>query len=139
MNKRKTFSKNFRQIIESSLNLILNRYDQHPGYGYLDTKFDLLTQRDYFNTQRAEDILRSGQTIYSWIQGRGLESLAEHYQAGFGNPKCILRILQEVCDNLQKCRIRKRNLRLTACPGSHFFGKKRVSLHAVDSSVCNRK
>ncbi|HJH03577.1 MAG TPA: AGE family epimerase/isomerase [Victivallis vadensis] len=106
MNKRKTFSKNFRQIIESSLNLILNRYDQHPGYGYLDTKFDLLTQRDYFNTQRAEDILRSGQTIYSWIQGRGLESLAEHYQAGFGNPKCILRILQEVCDNLQKCRIR---------------------------------
>ena len=54
------------------LNTILRRYEQCPDYHFIDTKFSLITGKDFDEN----DPLRGKKTIYSWIQGRGLEALA---------------------------------------------------------------
>ncbi len=55
-----------------SLRFILDR--QHSSSSFLDTKVNLATGEDF----PASDPVRGPNTIYSWIQGRGLEALTEH-------------------------------------------------------------
>lgn len=58
------------QQILASLTLVLDRQD--GSYPYIDTKFHVLTGENF------TDRLRGRETVYPWIQGRGLEALAGH-------------------------------------------------------------
>ena len=51
---------------------IMSRYRRKENYKFIDTKFSMLTGREYDIT----DPIAGKDVIYSWIQGRGLESLA---------------------------------------------------------------
>ena len=79
----------FRRIITETLDTILERTGDRP---FLDTKFDVIDGRDYAGA--AEPAFRSGRTVYAWIQGRGLEALAGHLHAGFGDAGCIRAVLR---------------------------------------------
>jgi mannose/cellobiose epimerase-like protein (N-acyl-D-glucosamine 2-epimerase family) len=59
----------------SVLDCILERYQGHPDYHFIDTKLDIITGEDF----PERNTLFGRQTIFSWIQGRGLEALAGHY------------------------------------------------------------
>jgi len=90
----------------SVLDCILERYQDHPDYHFIDTKLDIITGTDFPES----NILFGRQTIFSWIQGRGLEALAGHYNwinTDNSNSKSfkekynesIATILKEVLDN----------------------------------------
>ena len=65
-----------RDIIRSSILLILERFErENEVYPFVNTKFDIVTGQDFGNKAEA---FKGHDCIYSWIQGRGLESLAKH-------------------------------------------------------------
>ncbi|MFA5689235.1 MAG: hypothetical protein WC959_08835 [Kiritimatiellales bacterium] len=64
----------YRAMLVNILETILDRYDRNPEYHFIDTKFSLITGQDFAD----DDPVRGKNTIYSWIQGRGLEALAGH-------------------------------------------------------------
>lgn len=100
MNSRNQYIKQYSTIIDSTLSIILDRFERHDDYGYIDTKFDLITRQDNFNTADESAQFRSGKFVYSWIQGRGAESLAGHLQAGVNSAKRIKNVLKILCDKL---------------------------------------
>lgn len=61
-------------ILERSMTRISERSGS-SDYPFIDTKFDIVTDRDFDET---DEPFRRKNCIYSWIQGRGLESLAKH-------------------------------------------------------------
>lgn len=61
-------------ILERSMRRIAERSGKSE-YPFIDTKFDIVTDRDFDDT---DEPFRRKNCIYSWIQGRGLESLAKH-------------------------------------------------------------
>lgn len=63
-----------KNIVIENISYIADRFERQPEYPWIDTKFDVITGRDF----PEEDIIRSRNTVYSWIQGRGLESLVGH-------------------------------------------------------------
>jgi len=65
----------WKKSLISVLDCILERYQVYPDYHFIDTKLDILTGKDF----PEDNILFGRQTIFSWIQGRGLEALAGHY------------------------------------------------------------
>lgn len=65
----------FADIIRMSAEFIAERFENSRNYPFIDTKFDITTGND-FAADAAPFYQRD--YIYSWIQGRGLESLAEH-------------------------------------------------------------
>ncbi len=69
-----TVTGEYREILISSMNLIADRYGRDLDYPWIDTKFNTITGKDFLN----EDPLRNRGIVYSWIQGRGLESLVIH-------------------------------------------------------------
>lgn len=62
-------------MILTSLAAILERSAKPESGGFINTKLSLFSGDDF----PANDPIRGLSTIYSWIQGRGLESLAVHY------------------------------------------------------------
>jgi len=60
-------------MLVSILKAILDRHDAHPDYPFIDTKLNLITGEDFGETG-----FKGRETVYGWIQGRGLESLAGH-------------------------------------------------------------
>ena len=55
---------------------ILRRFEADSGnYPYIDTKFDIVSNRDFGEN---DEPFRRKECIYSWIQGRGIESIAGH-------------------------------------------------------------
>ena len=55
---------------------ILRRFETNSEkYPYIDTKFDIVSNRDF---GMVDEPFRRKECIYSWIQGRGLESIAKH-------------------------------------------------------------
>ena len=65
-------------IIERSIRLILDRFEREgASYPFVNTKFDIVSNRDFDET---DEPFRRKECIYSWIQGRGLESLAKHIE-----------------------------------------------------------
>lgn len=109
MEQKTALIKQYNTIIESTLNMILDRYERHPDYGYLDTKYDLITDQDHFYSNEKTTFFRSGGMVYSWIQGRGLESLAGHCLAGYSSPERIKPILRTVSTNLRESRSQNQN------------------------------
>jgi mannose/cellobiose epimerase-like protein (N-acyl-D-glucosamine 2-epimerase family) len=64
----------YNRLLLDYLEVIIIRYLRHDSYGWIDTKFDLVSGNDF-----AEDHpVRGLSTVYSWIQGRALESLTSH-------------------------------------------------------------
>lgn len=53
---------------------ISDRYESCSNYPWLDTKFDIFTGENFADT----DPIRGKNTVYSWIQGRGLEAVVGH-------------------------------------------------------------
>jgi hypothetical protein len=70
----KAESEIFKKILISTMKLIADRYERDPDYKWIDTKLNIITGLDFPD----EDNIRSKNIIYSWIQGRGLESLSLH-------------------------------------------------------------
>ena len=74
----------FKTAVLNVLKLILSRYRKHrSSYPFIDMKIDTITGEEFPDNSNAEDgilgIGRSRNTIFTWIQGRGLEALAGHY------------------------------------------------------------
>ena len=64
----------YRTMLASVLGSILDRYERNPDSRFIDTKLNLVTGQDF----GTDDPIRGRNTIYPWIQGRGLEALAGH-------------------------------------------------------------
>jgi len=101
----------YQDLVLEVLIAILDRYEGAPDYHWLDTKLDLLTGRDFSNAA----LLRGRDTVYAWIQGRGLEALAGHGfwlcesgAASRADELCarIRPVLREVAAALQAVRAR---------------------------------
>ncbi|RKX82638.1 MAG: hypothetical protein DRP70_16065 [Spirochaetes bacterium] len=101
-----TVTGGYREILISSMNLIADRYERDLGYPWIDTKFNTITGEDFLK----EDPLRSKGIVYSWIQGRGLESLMIHIEwilNNYTDSKTILltkrlnRIVKEVAESVK--------------------------------------
>ena len=76
-----------KEIIDSTMEMIISRHQKHPSYPYIDVKIDAITGIDYFD----EEGIRDSKHIYSWIQGRGLEAIIHHIKwydnfNGYVNP-----------------------------------------------------
>lgn len=79
-------------LVLGGLSFILER--QRPEYPFIDTKLDIASGIDF----AADDPIRGPAVIYSWIQGRGLEALAEHghwLSSGAGRSETQTRTLLE--------------------------------------------
>jgi mannose/cellobiose epimerase-like protein (N-acyl-D-glucosamine 2-epimerase family) len=63
-----------QKIALTNITHVLARFNRDPAYGFIDTKFSLLTGQDFPDN----DPVRSKHTLFGWIQARGLESLATH-------------------------------------------------------------
>ena len=101
--QEKTF---FNTVIAESFNYMLQR---SKGGKYLNTKFDVIDGIDYTDTADKALEFRSKSVIYSWIQGRGAESLAGHLRAGFGEKAAVLEMLKSVVENMEKVRASNQN------------------------------
>ena len=65
----------YEAICLANIRAVVERFERHGGgYPFVDTKLDLRTGRDH----PAGDLVRGRETIYGWIQGRGLEAVAGH-------------------------------------------------------------
>ncbi|EIQ00429.1 N-acyl-D-glucosamine 2-epimerase [Opitutaceae bacterium TAV1] len=98
-------------LVLSGLQAVLGR--QRETYPFIDTKFDLVTGADF----AADDPLRGPGTVYTWIQGRGLEALAGHLRwaerepaidAGLRDPlsQNIRTLLHRVVWSMEAARVR---------------------------------
>jgi hypothetical protein len=63
-------------LIRESARYMVERFENNRDYPFIDTKFDIVSGRDF---GEGDENFRQKDFIYGWIQGRGLESLAEHY------------------------------------------------------------
>jgi mannose/cellobiose epimerase-like protein (N-acyl-D-glucosamine 2-epimerase family) len=63
----------YREMTLTVLDTILTRFDADPDYPFIDTKLDILTGNNF-----GESDGRGRSRIFGWIQGRGIEALAEH-------------------------------------------------------------
>lgn len=64
----------FRHIIDSTMEVLIRRWDCHPEYRWIDMKLDAMDGSDHFD----DESIRGSDNIYCWIQGRGLEAITAH-------------------------------------------------------------
>ncbi len=64
-----------KALIRESALYMVERFERNHDYPFIDTKFDIVSGRDF---GAGDEDFRQKDFIYGWIQGRGLESLAEH-------------------------------------------------------------
>lgn len=62
------------RLAKTGMDAIVERSLRDPGYPWIDTKFSLIDGRDFDEG----DPIRGRDTVYAWIQGRGLEAMAGH-------------------------------------------------------------
>ncbi|MFA6505851.1 MAG: AGE family epimerase/isomerase [Treponemataceae bacterium] len=62
-------------LVSRGMNTVIARYGKNEGYPWIDTKFSTVDGLDF----PAADPERGLDAVFSWIQGRGLEAVAEHY------------------------------------------------------------
>ncbi len=113
-------------ILRASTEVMLSRFERGGGeYRFVDTKFDIVTGRDF---GEGDEPFRRRDCIYSWIQGRGLESLAKHadYFVRVGEADTAARLramLAAVAEQMEELR-RRNGGRLPFAmhqDGSSFF------------------
>lgn len=101
----------YRLMLGAVLETILQRYERDADYPFIDTKLSLLDGHDF----DPADPLRGKNTLYGWIQGRGLEALAGHHdwltRSGFldasvrdGLCQRVRRMLREVLERMETLR-----------------------------------
>ncbi len=73
LSKRQLFA-TYEKIFTSVTGFILSRWQRDIDYGWIDTKINLITGCDYPQS----DILKGKDTVYGWIQGRGIEAMTRH-------------------------------------------------------------
>ena len=93
------------RILTDSMTVIADRFER-GGYPFIDTKFDIVSGRDFGEN---DEPFRRKECVYSWIQGRGLESLAKHvrYFRANGNPELAARLenmLRTVAAEMERLR-----------------------------------
>lgn len=107
---RESFIEILEFRIESMINLsfcqLLTRVS-NLDYPFIDSKFDIVTERDF---GPEDEYFRRKDCIYTWIQGRGLESFAGHAAWYRGNGDYDLAestgdMLCRVATKLESCRI----------------------------------
>jgi len=91
MKNKPYLSKHIRDYVkinQALINRILERFS--TDYPWIDMKYDIISKKDY----NLDDETRGQNSIYSWIQGRGLESMALHadwFEAtGYHSVKCSI-------------------------------------------------
>lgn len=102
----------YEAILTEVMAALADRYERAPGYPFIDAKLDLRTGADF----PAGDPVRGRDTIYGWIQGRGLEALAGHAEWARGHAAAtvqalaprLTRMAREVLDALRRMRRRNR-------------------------------
>ncbi len=70
----------YEAMLLSILETILRRFERNPEYRFVDTKLSPLTGLDFSNGADPERDFLGTNSIYGWIQGRGLEALAGHLE-----------------------------------------------------------
>lgn len=101
----------YEQIILTVLDEILRRYEADPDYPFINTKIDLISGEDF----SSDDRIKGKNTVYSWIQSRGLEALAvhacwiqnsKHLSKNIKNEYAtgITKLLAEVMEKMEKIR-----------------------------------
>ncbi len=69
----------YRRILLETVDTILERFERNGAYPFLDTKIDVFSGKDLSRTVGATDIF-GRETVYAWIQSRGVEALCGHAQ-----------------------------------------------------------
>ena len=64
----------YTAMLVAIMTALADRFERRSHYPFLDTKLDLISGKDF----PRGDPIRGPDTIYGWIQGRGLEALAGH-------------------------------------------------------------
>ncbi len=67
----------YEHILLAHLDCIIGRFAQNKDYPFIDTKLDCFTGEDLSRRVGGVDIF-GRETIYSWIQSRGIEALCGH-------------------------------------------------------------
>jgi hypothetical protein len=70
----KQLAEEYTRIILSNISFLLDRYEMDRDYPFIDMKFSTFDRTDFSDAVRGKDV------IYSWIQGRGMEALAGHFE-----------------------------------------------------------
>ncbi len=104
---------------------LVGRFERNGEvYPFIDTKFDPTTGEERGN---APELFRSRECIYTWIQGRGLESIARHigFFAAHGDAELARRLivmLGTVTDSMEKLRaLNHGRLPFALRPGGEAF------------------
>lgn len=92
-------------ILEQSMTYMAERFERCPEYGFIDTKFNIVTGEEQGNLAN----FRGRSHVYAWIQGRGIESLAKHSAFFTENGAEVLasrlrKMLACVVRRLEECR-----------------------------------
>ena len=125
------------QLIKISISKIADRFEAEcDNYPYINTKFDILSGRDFGAN---DEPFRRKDCIYSWIQGRGIESLAKHisYFRETGEDKLAERLtsmLHSVVVEMEKLRaLNNGRLPFAMRPdGSSFFPRENYNANYSD-------
>ena len=107
----------YEAVLLSVLQYMIRSYRKDPDYPFINTKIDVFTGEALHRDVNGTDLFGM-ETIYGWIQGRGLEAVGRHYlwlkktefispeERDYFQAQC-LRILREVSSTLNA--FRKRN------------------------------
>ena len=107
----------YRAMLLTVMQVIVERFERIADYPWIDTKLSLITGEDY----RDDDLVRGRDTVYGWIQGRGLEALAGHavWMASGGLPEEPTELIERIrgimrCVLAELRAVRRKN-------GGHLF------------------
>ena len=67
----------YEKMLLEILDAMIERYERDPDYPFIDTKLNIITGKDHYPAS-SDNFFKGRDVIYSWIQGRALESLAGH-------------------------------------------------------------
>ena len=70
--------RDYEVMLVAVLKAILDRFEAHPEYRFVDTKLSIFTGRDFPEPDDPSTDIRGRTAIYGAIQGRGLEALVGH-------------------------------------------------------------
>lgn len=65
-------------MLATILRAIVERFERHADYPFIDTKLSMLTGEDFPEAADPTRDFKGRSAIFTWIQGRGLEALAGH-------------------------------------------------------------
>lgn len=84
-----------RSATVAGMDLVVSRFEQNPGYPFIDTKLSTVTGEDFAEAADPSADFRGRTAVFGWIQGRGMEALAGHAAFFADQPELALR-----CDRM---------------------------------------